>query len=267
MRHVLTHIQLCNDEFSRSRMFEYLRSPDTSAEQKLSFAPFMAHFVFSFMDVNRFVLRDETDSHPHQVLVNIHTQEDAHHWPWYINDLAAMGLDKQMRFSEALRFVWSDATIASRMLTYQFCAIALTATPTERLAIVETVETTGNTFLHLAAEISAQVKDASAGQHVYYGPHHASCESGHHMGTPGVESFLDAIELAPDDRERCCNLVDRLYALYTAFTDEAHRFVTTHSLEDLRRDRTFGEQLEPPRPSSSPGGASDGELMYVARLR
>jgi hypothetical protein len=242
-------------------MFEHLRSPDTSAEQRLSFAPCMAHFVFSFMDVNRFVLRDEANLHPHQQLVNIHTEEDAHHWPWYITDLEAMGLDKQMRFSEALRFVWSDATIASRMLTYRFCAIALQATPTERLAIVETVETTGNTFLHLAAEISAQVRDASAGRHVYYGAHHAGCESGHHMGTPGVESYLHAIELTPDERERCYSLVDRIYDLYTAFTEEAYRFVTTHSLADLRTDRTFCEQLVPPRSTPAPASAStDGPI-------
>ena len=221
----------------------------------------MAHFVFSFMDVNRFVLRDEANPHPHQQLVNIHTQEDAHHWPWYLNDLEAMELDKQMRFSEALRFLWSDATIASRMLTYRFCAIALDATPTERLAIVETVETTGNTFLHLAAEISAQVRDASAGRHVYYGAHHAGCESGHHMGTPGVESYLHAIELTPDERARCRGLVDRIYDLYTAFTEEAHRFVTTHSLADLRADRTFCEQLEPPRSTPAPAAASkDGPI-------
>jgi hypothetical protein len=238
-------------------MFEYLRSPEATAEQRLSFAPFMAHFVFSFMDINRFVLRDEANPHPHQVLVNLHTQEDAHHWPWYIHDLGAMGLDKQMRFSEALRFVWSDATIASRVLTYKFCAIALHATPTERLAIVETVETTGNTFLHLAAEISAQVKDSSAGQHVYYGPHHASCETGHHLGTPGVQEYLEDIVLSPEERDRCGALVDRLYALYTAFTDEAYRFVTTHSLEALRGDRTFCEQLEPPGALPAPAGRRD----------
>ena len=256
MKQVLEHIRARNQVFARCRMFEHLRSKDTSAEQRLSFAPCMAHFVFSFMDVNRFVLRDESNPHPHQQLVNIHTEEDAHHWPWYLSDLEAMGLDKQMRFSEALRFVWSDATIASRMLTYKFCAIALNATPTERLAIVETVETTGNTFLHLAAEISAQVRDASAGRHIYYGPHHAGCESGHHMGTPDVESYLDAIALTPDERERCCSLVDRIYALYTAFTEEAYRFVTTHSLADLRNDRTFCEQLEPPPSPPSLAGAS-----------
>jgi hypothetical protein len=206
------------------------------------------------------VLRDDANPHPHQQLVNIHTEEDAHHWPWYLNDLAAMGLDKQMRFSEALRFVWSDATIASRMLTYKFCAIALNATPTEKLAIVETVEMTGNTFLHLAAEISAQVRDESAGRHVYYGPHHAGCESGHHMGTPDVENYLDTIELTPDDRERCCTLIDNIYGLYIAFTEEAYRFVTTHSLQDLRNDRTFCEQLDPPQPTFAPAGGGQGEL-------
>lgn len=51
LRLVLEHIRARNQVFSRCRMFEHLRSPDTSAEQRLSFAPCMAHFVFSFMDV------------------------------------------------------------------------------------------------------------------------------------------------------------------------------------------------------------------------
>lgn len=246
MRHVLKHIKAKNEAFEQSRMFHYLRSRDAPAEEKLAFAPHMAHFVFSFMDVNRFVLRDESDPHPHQQLVNIHTEEDAHHWPWYLQDLEAMGLDQQMRFSEALRFVWSDATVASRMLTYKFCAIALHATPTERLAIVETVETTGNSFLNLAAEISAEVRGESAGKHIYYGRHHAGCESGHHMGTPGVEEFLDSIDLDPEERQRSCATVDRVYALYTAFVDEMYRFAIAHSLQALRSDRAFGVQLMPP---------------------
>lgn len=246
MKHVLLHIEARNRVFASGQMFEYLRSRAVPAEEKLAFAPHMAHFVFSFMDINRFVLRDEADPHPHQQLVNIHTEEDAHHWPWYLHDLAAMGLDKQLPFSEALRFIWSDQTIASRMLTYRFCAISLAATPTERLAIVETVETTGNAFLNLAAEVAAEVRGASAGQHIYYGKHHARCESGHHMGTPDVEALLHAVELTDEERARCCAVVDQIYALYTAFTDEMYRFATSHTLEGLRRGGGYGARLVEP---------------------
>lgn len=258
MKQVLEHIQRRNVEFAASQMFEYLRGDEASAEEKLAFAPHMAHFVFSFMDINRFILRDERDPHPHQQLVNIHTEEDAHHWPWYLHDLAAMGMDKTLRFSDALRFLWSDATIASRMLTYHFCAIALTATPTERLAIVETVETTGNSFLNLAAQVSAQVRGVGAGKHVYYGKHHARCESGHHMGTPDVEAYLDAVELSDEERARCCATVDRIYALYTSFTDEMYRFAKAHSLGALRQDPAFCARLG--EPTSAPGAKMGAEL-------
>lgn len=246
MKQVLQHIEARNRVFASGPMFEHLRSRQVPAEEKLAFAPHMAHFVFSFMDVNRFVLRDEADPHPHQRLVNIHTEEDAHHWPWYLHDLQVMGLDKQLPFSEALRFLWSDATVASRMLTYRFCAIALAATPTERLAIVETVETTGNAFLNLAAEVAAEVRGAAAGKHVYYGAHHARCESGHHMGTPDVEDYLAAVELSAEERARCCAVVDRIYALYTDFTDEMYRYATSHSLEGLRGGAGFGPRLTEP---------------------
>jgi hypothetical protein len=108
------------------------------------------------------------------------------------------------------------------------------------------VETTGNAFLNLAAEVSAQVRGPGAGQHVYYGRHHARCESGHHMGTPDVEQYLDTIELTAEERARCCSVVDRIYALYTAFTDEMYRYAVRHSLGELREGRGYGERLVEP---------------------
>ncbi len=54
----------------------------------------MAPFILAFSDLNRFVLRDEPSNDPHQRLVNEHTHEDDHHWPWYLEDLTKLGFDR-----------------------------------------------------------------------------------------------------------------------------------------------------------------------------
>src|SRR5690348_16609151 len=93
MRSVLQHIELKAAEFARRPLFGYLLDGSGSAEEKLALMPCMAHFVFSFMDINRFVLPDITADNEYQKLVNIHAEEDAWHWPWYLNDLRALNMD------------------------------------------------------------------------------------------------------------------------------------------------------------------------------
>lgn len=46
----------------------------------------MASFILSFGDLNRFVLRVEPTDDPCQEMINKHTYEDDHHWPWYLED-------------------------------------------------------------------------------------------------------------------------------------------------------------------------------------
>jgi len=77
MRRVLAHIHDCSERFAREPMFKYLRDDRVDLQQRLCFMPMMAHFVFSFMDVNRYILRNEAVDTPFQRLINIHSYEDA----------------------------------------------------------------------------------------------------------------------------------------------------------------------------------------------
>src|SRR6185295_17779742 len=104
MRRVMDHIRSRGEIFAREPMFEYLRDERIPAEQRLCFIPMMAHYVFSFVDINQYVLRDESINTPFQRLVNIHTLEDATHWPWWVADMKTARLDKTCSFTSALLF-------------------------------------------------------------------------------------------------------------------------------------------------------------------
>jgi hypothetical protein len=240
MRRILAHIHACSERFAQEPMFEYLRDERVDPEQRLCFMPMMAHFVFSFMDMNKYILRNELADTPYQRLINIHSYEDASHWPWWISDMKAAGLDKLCSFTDAMLFTWSEATRRSRMLTYDFIAIAAQATPVQLLAIVETVESTGYTFLSTTADVCRQL-DASP--YVYYGTKHSTVESGHHMGTEDAVGYLEAIELSAQELASTTALVDRLYRAYTAFVGEMYDWVQSHQLDELRAAAFFRERV------------------------
>jgi hypothetical protein len=241
MQSILNYIEQKNQVFADSPIFQFIRSEDADPNQKFVYIPCISHFVFSFMDMNLFVLRDENSDDPYQKLVNIHTEEDAHHWPWYLKDLETLGLDKTMKFSEALRFIWSDATKASRLLTYKFCQLAYNASPLERLVIVEAVEQTGKTFLSLSAIKS---KELEASQELYYfGENHSDCETGHHMGTDGVVDYLGSIVLTDAERERCQKTVDTFFEIYTAFTNDAIKFTQNYQYQEVKESPIFIERI------------------------
>jgi hypothetical protein len=240
MRRVLAHIKTRSERFAQEPMFELLRDERIPAEQKLCFMPMMAHFVFSFMDVNRYILRNHAIDTPFQRLVNIHTYEDATHWPWWVSDMKAAGLDKTCTFTDAMLFAFSDATRRSRQLTYDFIAIVAKATPAQLLAIVETVESTGYQFLSTTAEVCGKLEP---NPFVYYGNKHASVESGHHMGTDDAVGYLEAISLSDEELGATLALVDRLYQAYTDFVAEMHAWVTGHDFSELRDRPFFSERV------------------------
>jgi len=240
MRRVLAHIKIHSERFAQEPMFEFLRDDRIPVEQKLCFMPMMAHFVFSFMDVNQYVLRNEAIDSPFQRLVNIHSYEDATHWPWWVSDMKTAGLDKACTFTDAMLFAWSDSTRRSRLLTYEFIAIAATATPVQLLAIVETVESTGYKFLSTTAEVCRKLE---LNPYVYYGNKHANVESGHHMGTDDAIGYLEAIVLSDEELAKTLALVDRLYKAYTEFVAEMYAWVKSHNVTDLRSGPFFSERV------------------------
>jgi hypothetical protein len=239
MKRVLAHITACSERFEQEPMFRYLRDKSIDPKQRLCFMPMMAHFVFSFMDFNKYILRNEAVDSPLQRLINIHTYEDATHWPWWLRDMKNAGLDKACSLTEAMMFTWSEATRRTRMLTYDLIAVASRATPNQLLAIVETVEATGYKFQSTTAEVCREIDN---NPFVYFGSKHLTVETGHFMGTDEGINYLESLELSEQEFEETIAIVDKLFLGFTNFIAEMHDWVTSHEVRDLRTQPFYREK-------------------------
>jgi hypothetical protein len=195
----------------------------------------MAPFILSFGDLNRHVLRLEPSSDPYQRIINAHTYEDDHHWPWYLEDFAKLGHDRPGQTpNRTLRFLWSDATIENRMLSHRLAHLIWSAEPVVRLAIIEAIEETGQVLFSLTTKLAAAVQAQTGIELRYCGEFHAQLESGHAMNSD--HAALATIGLNADQRADALSRVDQVFDLFSAWTHELLRYAERSAHEDTEAD-------------------------------
>lgn len=222
MKPVLQHIFCLKRDYAQLPLFDFLRDDSISVRDRLSFVPCMASFIMSFGDLNRFVLRVEPTDDPHQQMINAHSHEDDHHWPWYLEDFVKLGHDVATTPSEVLRFIFSDECARNRLLSHQLAHLIWGATPRVRLAVIEAIEETGNVLFALTAPLAGQYTRATGIELRYLGEFHFQLESGHAMNNDHAELAAMTMEEAEraDAVERCT----RVFSLFQAWVEELHRF-------------------------------------------
>lgn len=224
MKALLEYIHSKTRAYEELPLFAFMRDETVDAGERLGFVPALAHFVMSFSDMYVYVLRDEPTTDPFQELVNAHTHEDAGHWKWFLADLAILGHDPMQRFSDSLRFVWSEQTVKSRMLAYEMAKLGLRASPLERLVLVQCIEAVGAVSLAAAAPLGRELGQRVGKPLVYFGPHHVETESNHTLEDKSVHAKLEAVNVPEGQRGNLVHIVDRSFAAFVEFSDELLRF-------------------------------------------
>jgi hypothetical protein len=226
MKPVLMHILRRKREYARLPFFEFLRDESLSVAERLAFYPCMASFIMSFGDLNRHVLRVEPSDDPHQRMINAHSHEDDHNWPWYLEDFTKLGHDQLATPSDTLRFLFSDACARNRLLSHRLAHLIWGATPAVRLAVVEAIEETGNVLFALTTRL-AQAHTARTGIELrYLGDFHFQLESGHAMNKEHAE--LAAITLDEASRRDALQRADSVFELFAGWTDELLAYARSH---------------------------------------
>jgi len=226
MKTVLKQIFEKKRAYRRLPLFEWMRDDQIDALDRLAFYPCMAHFILSFGDINKYLLRYNGAESVHQEMVNVHTYEDDHHWPWYLEDLEKLGFDVEARGSSWMRFLWSDELSGNRILTYRLAALIEGASALERLVIIEAIEETGNVLFFEIKTLAELLAPRIGAELRYCGDFHFVRESGHTFGAD--HRALAEVELGPDARARCLAHVDRVFALFEAWTQELHAYAIAH---------------------------------------
>jgi hypothetical protein len=235
MRQILAVLAEKANEFDRSPLFRFVDDLDIAAVERLAYAPYLAHFVMTFSDLYRFVFTEEPAADDLQKLVNAHAGEDEGHWKWFLADLAKLGYDKALPLSEALRLVWSDRCIRTRMLSYEMCRLGLKATPLEKLVLVQCIETAGAISLRHVANAAVDFTKQTGIELLYMGHHHVRTEDQHTLEQPEVRAMLEKITLSAEQFGKLSSLVDQAFRLFRGFTDDLLAIAETarHSEQQL----------------------------------
>lgn len=219
MRTVMRAIMQAKRDYARLPLFEFMRDETLAPRERLAFFPCMAPFILAFGDLNKYVMRDEDSRDPYQLLVNRHTYEDDHHWPWYLEDMTALGFDRTAATTQVLMFLFSDRTRVNRMLMTKLAHLLYDATPVQRLAIIEAIEETGNVLFSLTAGLARRIE---AQEHItlrYLGDFHFNLETGHAMGGSDHRE-LAAIPLDDAERAKSLEQVALVFRYFEEWTNE-----------------------------------------------
>lgn len=233
MKHVLKHILQHKRAYAALPFFDFLRNESLSTRERLAFFPCMASFILSFGDLNRLVLRVEPTDDPVLKLINAHTYEDDHHWPWYLEDYTKLGYDDASQApGDVLRSLYGDATIQNRLLAHRLAHLIWGAEPVVRLAIIEAIEETGNVLFALTAKIAARHQRETGVELRYCGEFHFNLESGHAMNNDHAD--LAQLDLEPAQRRDAIERVDQVFAWFELWVNELLAFATAPTREVAR---------------------------------
>jgi len=224
MKAILEYIDAKTRAYEKLALFSFMRDERIDVRERLGFIPCLAHFVMSFSDIYTHVLRNEPTTDPFQELVNAHTHEDAGHWKWFLADLTTIGEDPTQRFSDSLRFVWSEKTVKSRMLAYEMARLGLGASSIEKLVLVHCIEAVGAVSLAAAAPLGRELGQRVGKPLVYFGPHHIETESNHTLEDDTVRAKLESVVIEDAQRPKLTGIVDQAFAAFVEFSDELLRF-------------------------------------------
>jgi hypothetical protein len=226
MRRVLQAIDTHLTEYRTAPFFGRLRDTGIDPRQRLSFAPSVVHYVMSFADLYTLVLREEPPRDELQRLINAQTREDENHWQWFLKDLDTLDEDPAVPFTDAVRFVWSDATIQMRLLTYQLCRLGFGADSLRKLVLIHVIEATGKAVIETLADVGQEFGAATGRRLVFLGPHHVEAEDSHTLEGPSVQNAIASIQVADERMPELLMLVEESFRYFRAFVDEMHASAT-----------------------------------------
>jgi hypothetical protein len=196
MQEVLRYIERRTAQQENSPLIVWLLDEAVPARDRLMrWLPCAAPWVFGFMDLNGVLLRygeDEASRDPYKKAINDHLDEDANHWPYYLEDLRRLELDAQLTFPEVLQFLWGDETFRQRMGVYKLSALAAQAEePMLRYCLIAALEAFAHLLFDALQQVSIPFSQQTGVELLYVGAIHADKEPGHLANQEDQEDIVE----------------------------------------------------------------------------
>ncbi|MBD2613464.1 MAG: hypothetical protein RMY62_018960 [Nostoc sp. ZfuVER08] len=232
MKSILELIEKKNQEYAQLPFFKYMEDETINPRQKLAFAPVIAPLAMEFSELCKRILRDEPTTDYIQQMVNVHTHEEHFHWQWLLEDMEKMGIDYPMRFSDAVRFLWSEHTLVSRSMLPLFERYTRGAHPIIKLVAIEVSEVTANVFFRSTKYAALQLQETTQAEFRYFGMRHNHIENTHTLHTPASLQTMRDIEVPEEIRQQILEFIDVAFEYFTDLINEFFAYITTHSYQE-----------------------------------
>ncbi|MBH8574672.1 hypothetical protein I8752_16895 [Nostocaceae cyanobacterium CENA369] len=233
MKEILALIEKQKQEFAQLPLFEFMKDKSIDPRQRLAWAPCAAPFIMTFGELNKYFLRTETTDDPIQKIINQYTHEDDSHWLWFLEDLHKLEVDRSLKFSDALKFIWSEETKNTRWLSYQLYQYSSQANSLQKLIVIEVTEATSHVMLPIASEVSKEITAITQQEYQYFGDIHLIAESEHTIDASNLEQFVGDIQLTTEARQEAIEIVKQLFVVFTKFTNELLTYAQNHKIKQL----------------------------------
>lgn len=232
MKEVLELIEQRKQEFAQLPLFKYLQDKNIDPRQRLAWAPCLAPFAMGFAQLNQYDFRKEPTNDPIQEIINKHTYEDDHHWVWFLEDMEKLNLNNTMKFSDVMRFFWSEETYKTRQICHQIALHTFQAEPVVVLAAIEAIEATGNVALALTAQVAQELQQNTKQNYRYFGQYHLRVEVGHAVGTDNLQEFVENLQLTEAQKTQAFELVEKVFEVFSESMEEIMAYVNKYSLKE-----------------------------------
>lgn len=229
MKEILELIEKRTQEFVELPLFQFMQDKSIDPKRRLSWVPCAAPLIVPFGELNRFDFRREPTEDKLQQLINRRTYEDDYHWVWFLEDLAKLGFNQPMSFSEAMYFFWSDGTQKTRQVCHQIALHSFKAEPIVVLAGMEAIEATGRAALEKTAAVTRELGQITNLEYRYFGQNHLGVETGHTTEIDEGEIILESLELTDEQRKKAIEMVELVFRVFTDAVNEMMVYLQTHS--------------------------------------
>ncbi len=228
MKEVLALIEKRKQEFAQLPFFQFLQDKSIDPRQRLAWAPCVTPIAMSFEDLLKYDFRKEPTDDPIQKLINRHTDEEDIHWIWFLEDLEKLGFDQLMKFSDSMRFYWSEETYKARQVNHQIALHTFRSEPIVVLAAIEAIEATANVTFTLTKQIVEELQQITKPNYRFFGQHHVSVEADHTVLTDNVKQFLETTQLTQEQRAKAFEVVEKVFEVFTEAINEMMAYAEKH---------------------------------------
>ncbi|MBW4535421.1 MAG: hypothetical protein KME09_15910 [Pleurocapsa minor HA4230-MV1] len=239
MKSILALIESKQKVYAQSPLFHFMKDQSIDPVKRLAFAPCAVPFIMGFSDLCKYSLRQEPTNDKIQMILNQHTYEDDFHWQWFIKDLETLGFNCSLSLNDAIQFLWSDQTKVSRLLTHELHSLIIHAEAVDKLIIMEAMESTADVLLSTTKQITEELKLITHQKYEYFGSSHCDAEHDHNTNSKDARQFIKDIQIPLPARENSISLVEKVFELFTEWTNELLSFAQNHQVS-----QPFEQQLE-----------------------